>query len=99
MQITGVTPDDYLNERRISIVTCYDGTIKGVFPENSSIFGFPASVLKGLHITDLIDIFSEWNERTGSRDIQLLLLALLDREDDMPGGCACGKGGSGGVPS
>lgn len=43
------------------------------------------STPQGRHLCDIIDVFEEWREKTGSTDMQLLLLALLDKEHEMPG--------------
>lgn len=40
---------------------------------------------QGLHVCDVIDIFADWQQKSGSRDMQLLMLALLDKEQEMPG--------------
>lgn len=37
---------------------------------------------------NVIDVFSDWKEKSGSGDMQLLMLALLDKEHEMPGALA-----------
>ena len=44
------------------------------------------SPVQGMHVCDLIDVFADWQQKSGSRDMQLLMLALLDKEQEMPGG-------------
>ena len=56
-------------------------------PETSTIFGFPSNILKGLSVCDIIDVFSNWRDQTGSSDMQLFFLALLDREHESPSSC------------
>lgn len=41
--------------------------------------------LAGQHVTDIVDVFGEWRARTGSEDMNLMLLALVDHERELPG--------------
>lgn len=49
------------------------------------LFAFTIARLQGLHVCDVIDIFADWQQKSGSRDMQLLMLVLLDKEQEMPG--------------
>lgn len=49
------------------------------------LFALTFSRSQGLHVCDVIDIFADWQQKSGSRDMQLLMLALLDKEQEMPG--------------
>lgn len=86
-KITKVTDSEYLNDRRIEVITNFDGTIQDILPANCMIFGFPTDTLKGMNVCEIIDVFSEWKTKTSSTDMQLLMLALVDKENEMPGSC------------
>lgn len=87
IKIFKVTDEDFLDDRRIVITSSYDGIILDIEPENSTAFGFPSTLLKGLHVADVIDVFSDWKGKTGSQDMQLIMLALLDKDHEIPGSC------------
>lgn len=40
---------------------------------------------QGHHVGDVVDVCYEWRERTGSPNMHLMFLALLEREQEMPG--------------
>lgn len=42
-----------------------------------------ASEYLGEHVCDMLDIFQEWREKTGSDDVQLISLALTGREAEV----------------
>ncbi len=65
--------------------TDFSGRVKAVSAPDSELFDFPARNLVGASLCDFIDVFSEWQERTGDSQLQLLLLALLDKEHELPG--------------
>lgn len=44
-----------------------------------------ASNCAGLHVSEVVDVFAEWQEKCGTYDMQLMLLALLEEEHDLPG--------------
>ena len=41
--------------------------------------------LQGMSVCDVIDVFDDWRQKSGSTDMQLLMLALLDKDREMPG--------------
>mmetsp|Transcript_27632 Transcript_27632/g.60501 ORF Transcript_27632/g.60501 Transcript_27632/m.60501 type:complete len:2143 (+) Transcript_27632:192-6620(+) len=84
-KITKPAVADLLSHQRVVLTTSADGTISSVEPESGSLFGFPSNLLKDCSICDVIDVFGEWREATGKDDVQLLLLALLDKEVEIPG--------------
>ena len=49
------------------------------------LYGFPIGSLVGKSVCDCIDVFKEWREINGLHELQLLMLALLDKEAEMPG--------------
>ncbi len=59
--------------------------VRKVEPEQSTLFGFPASQMVGASLCDWVDIFDEWRAMNGVSELQLLMLALLDKEAEMPG--------------
>jgi hypothetical protein len=36
-------------------------------------------------VCDVLDVFDDWRQKSGSTDMQLLMLALLDKDQEMPG--------------
>ncbi|GAX73197.1 hypothetical protein CEUSTIGMA_g650.t1 [Chlamydomonas eustigma] len=89
-RITKCSPADFLDDRRMVIIATYDGLIESVeTPKGSNsspaIFGFPAAQLKGMSVCDVLDVFDDWRQRSGSTDMQLMMLALLDKDQEMPG--------------
>jgi hypothetical protein len=62
--------------------------VKSVEPAESALFGFPSNGLVGASLCDFLDVFTEWREMNGVSELQLFMLALLDKEAEMPGGCA-----------
>ena len=78
-------PTDFADEKRVELTITMAGKIQSVVPAESMVFGWPASSVVGCHVLEIVDVFSEWKERSGSDDMQLILLALLDKEHEMPG--------------
>ena len=39
----------------------------------------------GHSLCDCVDIFGEWREKQGQHNVQLLVLAVLDKEAETPG--------------
>ena len=78
-------PTDFVDDKRVTITTSMDGLITAVQPLNSHVFGFPSKMLLNCRVTDVIDVFDEWRKQTSSEDMQLVMLALLDREQEAPG--------------
>jgi hypothetical protein len=83
-RITKAAPHEFQLDRHIQILCLYDGTIVSVETDNA-IFGFPSRELKGMNVCELLDVFTEWKVRSGGTNMNLLLLALLDKENEMPG--------------
>ncbi|GLC59118.1 hypothetical protein PLESTB_001450200 [Pleodorina starrii] len=84
-KMTKVTTDELFNEKRLSLTADFTGKILAASPPNSSVLGFPATSLVGTNLADSIDVFGEWRERSGDAHMQMILLALLGKEQDMPG--------------
>ena len=38
-----------------------------------------------MSVCDVIDVFDDWRQKSGSSDMQLLMLALLDKDSETPG--------------
>ncbi len=79
------SPQHAYADRRLSVLCSMDGTIVSVDLPESSLFGWPAGVLVGSNLADCIDVFSEWRDKAGAHQMELLLLSLLDKEAEMPG--------------
>ncbi len=86
-QVRKVDPSsDHMHaDRRLSLLCTMDGEILSVDLPESGLFGWPAGVLVGSNLADCIDVFSEWRDKAGAHQTELLLLSLLDREAEMPG--------------
>ncbi len=91
-QVDKVPPGEEFEEKRLVLETDFSGRVKAVSCPDSELFDFPARNLVGASLCDFVDVFAEWRERTGDSQLQLLLLALLDKEQELPGGWP-GKGG------
>ncbi|KXZ48850.1 hypothetical protein GPECTOR_25g435 [Gonium pectorale] len=85
VQVTKLTPDQALNDKRLVLTTDFNGRVLEVSPPNSTLFDFPAASLLGACLSDCVDLFDEWRQRSGDDEVQMLLLALLDKEAEMPG--------------
>lgn len=59
--------------------------ILDVQPAASTLFGFDSSLLKGTSLCDCVDTFGQWRDANGMGEMQLLMLAMLDKETEMPG--------------
>ncbi len=85
-QVEKVLPSEEFEEKRLVLETDFSGRVKAVSRPDSELFDFPARNLVGASLCDFVDVFAEWRERTGDSQLQLLLLALLDKEQELPGG-------------
>ncbi|GFR42353.1 hypothetical protein Agub_g3048, partial [Astrephomene gubernaculifera] len=85
VQMERVLPSEELEEKRLALIANFNGAVHRVSRPDSRLFNFPASSLVGANLCDVIDLFAEWRERHGELGVQLLLLALLNREQEMPG--------------
>lgn len=77
--------EELFNEKRLVLTTDFTGKVLAVSPADSNVFEFTAISLLGTNLAASIDIFADWRERSGDSQMQLLLLALLYKEQEMPG--------------
>ncbi|KAG2423294.1 hypothetical protein HXX76_015443 [Chlamydomonas incerta] len=84
-EIEKVPADEEMEEKRLVLTVDFKGVVRSVSRPESALFGFPAASLLNTNLCDSIDIFSEWRERNGISQLQMLMLALLDKEQEMPG--------------
>uniref|UniRef100_A0A7R9VSG4 PAS domain-containing protein n=1 Tax=Chlamydomonas euryale TaxID=1486919 RepID=A0A7R9VSG4_9CHLO len=75
----------YLDQRRVKLRVKFDGTVEGAEPAGAAVFGFPAKHLVGRNLCDVLDVFKAWEDKTCARDMRLLLMTLLEKEDAIPG--------------
>ncbi|KAG2423934.1 hypothetical protein HXX76_014875 [Chlamydomonas incerta] len=85
VQVEKVSMEEQLEEKRWVLKADIRGSIRSVTRPDSELFDFAGSDLVGCSLCDTIDIFTEWRERNGDSQLQLLMLALLDKEQEMPG--------------
>ncbi|EFJ46271.1 hypothetical protein VOLCADRAFT_93382 [Volvox carteri f. nagariensis] len=85
VQVERVHVDELLEEKRLVVMADFSGRVQSVSRPDSSLFGFPALELLGRNLCDCIDVFGDWRRRAGESQLQLLVLALVDREQEMPG--------------
>ncbi|KAG2447634.1 hypothetical protein HYH02_007552 [Chlamydomonas schloesseri] len=84
-EIEKAPADEEMEEKRLVLTVDFKGVIRSVSRPESALFGFPAAALLDTNLCDSIDIFQEWRERNGLSQLQMLMLALLDKEQEMPG--------------
>ncbi|KAG2497902.1 hypothetical protein HYH03_004167 [Edaphochlamys debaryana] len=84
-QVERVPPEEPLEEKRVVVTADFNGIITSVSRPEGELFDFPNRVMTGANLCDVIDIFRDWRERNGESQLQLLILALLDKEQEMPG--------------
>lgn len=84
LQVTKVPAEEVLCEKRMVVTTDFAGRILTISPRDSNLFDFPASDVLGLQLHEVIDIFDDWRQRSGEMGPQMLLLAQLVKEQDMP---------------
>ncbi len=89
MHVTGTPDQEHL--RRRGCVQGVDGT-GAPADDPSACLLWVHACLQGKSICDVVDVFREWRERTDSDDMELLLLALISKEQDVPGGWVHGCG-------
>ncbi|KAG2445381.1 hypothetical protein HXX76_000003 [Chlamydomonas incerta] len=85
VKVTKVTPEEVLAEKRLTLTLDFAGRVTAASPPDSTLFNFPAHELLGVGVGDFCDMFAEWCERSGDSQVQLMLLALLLKEQEMPG--------------
>ncbi|KAG2443224.1 hypothetical protein HYH02_009297 [Chlamydomonas schloesseri] len=77
--------EEIYDEKRLEVITDFNGRVLSVARPEATVFDFAAGDLVGTSLCDTVDIFTEWRERNGESQLQLLILALLDKEQEMPG--------------
>ncbi|GFR46157.1 hypothetical protein Agub_g7684 [Astrephomene gubernaculifera] len=85
VQVTKVPAEEMFVEKRLVLTADFTGRVLAVSAPQSTLFGFPGSELLGSCLADSVDLFADWRERSGEGQMQMLLLALLDKEQEMPG--------------
>ncbi|KAG2432252.1 hypothetical protein HXX76_009170 [Chlamydomonas incerta] len=85
IQVDRVSTEEIFDEKRLILTCDLSGHVLAVSRPDCDLFGFPAASLPGRSLFEAIDIFREWVERNGEDQLSLLMLALLDKEQEMPG--------------
>ncbi|EFJ47903.1 hypothetical protein VOLCADRAFT_104960 [Volvox carteri f. nagariensis] len=85
VQVHKVPADELFHEKRLVLTLDFAGKVLMVSPPDSAMFDFPALSLIGTNVSDSVDIFADWRQRSGDAQMQLILLALLYKEQEMPG--------------
>ncbi|GLI61938.1 hypothetical protein VaNZ11_004468 [Volvox africanus] len=85
VQIEKRPMDDYISEKQLVVTSDFGGRVLSVSDPESELFGFRSANMVGCNLCDVVDIFREWRDRAGEYQMQLLMLALLDKEHEMPG--------------
>ncbi|KAG2443202.1 hypothetical protein HYH02_009279 [Chlamydomonas schloesseri] len=85
VQVDKVGQDEIYDEKRLEITADFNGRVLSVARPDAAVFDFAAGDLVGTSLCDTVDIFTDWRERNGESQLQLLILALLDKEQEMPG--------------
>ncbi|KAG2497251.1 hypothetical protein HYH03_004835 [Edaphochlamys debaryana] len=84
VQVEKVTQDEVFEEKRVVLTADFNGRVLNVSQPDSTLFDFRTADVLGSNLCDFVDIFDEWRQRNGGAQLQLLLLALLDKEQEMP---------------
>ncbi|GLC73343.1 hypothetical protein PLESTF_001365300 [Pleodorina starrii] len=85
VQIEKRPPDELMTEKQLVVTSDFGGRVLSVSQPDSELFGFQSADMVGCNLCDIVDIFQEWRDRAGESQMQLLMLALLDKEHEMPG--------------
>ncbi|KAG2443203.1 hypothetical protein HYH02_009280 [Chlamydomonas schloesseri] len=85
VQVDKVGPEEIYDEKRLVLTADFNGRVLAVEQPDSELFEFRSGDLVGCSLCDTVDIFTDWRERNGESQLQLLILALLDKEQEMPG--------------
>ncbi|GFR45040.1 hypothetical protein Agub_g6410 [Astrephomene gubernaculifera] len=85
IEIEKVPPSELLEEKRLVLTADMSGRVLRVSRPLSTLFGFKAIECIGRSLCDCVDIFDDWRTRNGESQLQLLILALTDKEQQMPG--------------
>ena len=59
-QVTKVTAEEVLAEKRITLTLDFAGRVTEAAPLDSTLFNFPARELLGVGVWDFCDMFAEW---------------------------------------
>ncbi|GIL50772.1 hypothetical protein Vafri_6912 [Volvox africanus] len=85
VQVQKVPAEELFREKRLVLTTDFSGKVLTVSPFDSTVFEFPGLSLVGTNLAESVDIFADWRQRSGDSQMQLILLALLYKEQEMPG--------------
>ncbi|GLI70439.1 hypothetical protein VaNZ11_015349 [Volvox africanus] len=85
VQVEKVNMDEVYDEKRLVLIADFSGHVLSVSRSEAALFGFPAREMVGRSLCDSIDVFGDWRKRNGESQLHLLMLALIDREQEMPG--------------
>ncbi|KAG2486663.1 hypothetical protein HYH03_014719 [Edaphochlamys debaryana] len=83
VQVTKVAAEHALNGRRLQMTLDLGGRVLAVSDPDCTAFDFPARKLLGRNVGDFVDVFGDWADQ--GNDMQMLLLALLYKEQEIPG--------------
>mmetsp|Transcript_19977 Transcript_19977/g.43523 ORF Transcript_19977/g.43523 Transcript_19977/m.43523 type:complete len:1516 (-) Transcript_19977:1907-6454(-) len=85
VKVRKASAQEQSHESCMTLVTGYDGVIKGVEPPGSMVFGYPGELMMGSHVSAYLDVFADWRVRAKSDDMTLIMMAMLDKEFEVPG--------------
>ncbi|GFR49782.1 hypothetical protein Agub_g11721 [Astrephomene gubernaculifera] len=85
VKVTKAGPKEFLEEKCTVITIDFSGRVVAVSSPTTALFGFRAACMAGASVCDFIDVFTDWRNKNGDGSLQMLLLALLDWEQRMPG--------------
>ncbi|KAG2450421.1 hypothetical protein HYH02_004923 [Chlamydomonas schloesseri] len=85
VSIDKVPVDELYDEKRLVVTTSFDGRVLDVERPNAELFDFRAGELVGHSLADFVDVFTEWRDRNGADQMQLFIMALLEKEKETPG--------------
>ncbi|GLI60701.1 hypothetical protein VaNZ11_002794 [Volvox africanus] len=85
VQVQKVPAEELFREKRLVLTADFSGKVLTVSPFDSTVFEFPGLSLVGTNLAESVDIFADWRQRSGESQMQLILLALLYKEQEMPG--------------
>ncbi|KAG2493141.1 hypothetical protein HYH03_008565 [Edaphochlamys debaryana] len=83
VQATKVPVEELLDARRLQAIVDFSGRVLALSDPSSLSFDFPAHKVLGRNVADFVDVFGAWVD--SGNEMQMLLLALLYKEQEMPG--------------
>jgi hypothetical protein len=86
-KVRKASAEELLCEKRLVLTAEFTGRVLSVSPPDSLLFKFPSLALVGSNLADCVDLFADWRLRSGESQMQLIILALLYKEQEMPGAC------------